>query len=38
MQLREDLQMVLKKNLTMEYMFYTFVKQRLLEQCSESQN
>ncbi|XP_046643144.1 heparan sulfate 2-O-sulfotransferase pipe-like [Daphnia pulicaria] len=37
-QLREDLQMVLRNNLTMEYMFYTFVKQRLLEQCGESQN
>ncbi|XP_045027909.1 heparan sulfate 2-O-sulfotransferase pipe-like, partial [Daphnia magna] len=28
-QLREDLQMALRKNLTMEYMFYSFVKQRL---------
>ncbi|XP_057371086.1 heparan sulfate 2-O-sulfotransferase pipe-like [Daphnia carinata] len=36
-QLREDLQMVLRKNLTMEYMFYSFVKRRLLEQCGENQ-
>lgn len=36
-QLREDLQMALRKNLTMEYMFYSFVKQRLLEQCGENQ-